>query len=77
MRQAVWVGAGQPAEEEIKAKFDNSVDRLVRKKKLTGVAFAPAAGSLPRTVKRTVTTEEGVRLEYNTVLEGQLTQRER
>lgn len=70
IRQAVWVGAGQPADEDIKARFDNSVDRLVRKKKLSGLSFAPAAGALPQSVKRTVTTEEGVRLEYNTALEG-------
>lgn len=71
IRQAVWVGAGQPEDEEIKAQFDNSVSRLVRKKKLTGLAFPPSPAVLPRTVKRTVTTEEGVRLEYNTALEGQ------
>ena len=71
IRQAVWVGAGQPADDETKARFDNSVDRLVRKKKLAGLAFAPAPAVLPRSVKRTVTTQEGVRLEYNTALEGQ------
>jgi len=71
IRQAVWVGAGQPADDEVKARFDSSVDRLVRKKKLSGLAFAPAPGVLPQSVKRTVTTEEGVRLEYNTALEGQ------
>tara|TARA_R110002051_G_scaffold26988_1_gene65270 strand:- start:2123 stop:3130 length:1008 start_codon:yes stop_codon:yes gene_type:complete len=71
IRQAVWVGAGQPDDEQIRSKLDNSVDRLVRKKKLTGLSFAPASTVLPRSVKRTVTTEEGVRLEYNTALEGQ------
>jgi len=71
IRQAVWVGAGQPDDEKTKARFDKSVDRLVRKKKLLGVVFAPAAAILPRSVKRTVTTEEGVKLEYNTALEGQ------
>lgn len=71
IRQAVWVGAGQPADEETKARFDHSVERGVRRKKLTGLAFAPAPSVLPRAVKRTVTTQEGVRLEYNTALEGQ------
>ncbi len=71
IRHAVWVGAGQPPDAEVKARFDNSVDRLIRKKKLTGLAFAPAPSVLPRTVKRTVTTQEGVKLEYNTALEGQ------
>lgn len=71
IRQAVWVGAGQPADDETRARFDSSVDRLVRRKKLAGLAFAPARAVLPRSVKRTVTTDEGVRLEYNTALEGQ------
>ena len=71
IKHAVWVGAGQPAKDEDKARFDNSVDRLVRKKKLTGIAFTPAVSVLPRNVKRTITTEEGVKLVYNTALEGQ------
>lgn len=71
IRHSVWVGAGQPGDEQTKARLDISVDRLVRKKRLTGLAFAPAAGVLPRSVRRTVTTEEGVKLEYNTALEGQ------
>lgn len=77
IRQAVWVGAGKPADDEVKSRFSNSIDRLVRKKKLTGLAFAPSAAILPRTVRRTVTTEEGVRLEYNTALEGQAVLEER
>lgn len=77
IRQAVWVGAGQPADDETKDRFNNSVDRLVRKKKLTGLAFAPAPAVLPRSVRRTVTTEEGVKLEYNTALEGQAVVEER
>lgn len=71
IRQAVWVGAGRPKDDETKARLDNSVDRLVRRKKLTGLVFAPDHVVLPRSVKRTVTTEEGVKLEYNTALEGQ------
>jgi len=76
IRQAVWVGAGQPDDDDLKAKLDGAVDRMVRKKKLSGLAFAPSAAALPRAVKRTVTTEEGVRIEYSTSLEGQAVQRE-
>lgn len=71
IRQAVWVGAGQPEDETIRARLEQSIDRLVRKKKLSGIAFAPSAAQLPRSVKRTVTTTEGVRIEYNTALAGQ------
>src|SRR3546814_13651958 len=60
IRQAVWVGAGQPDDDETKAKFDKSVDRLVRKKKLTGVGFAPAPAILPRPVTRTVHNEDRI-----------------
>lgn len=71
IRQAVWVGAGQPDNEDTKGHFDKSTERLIRKKKLEGISFAPAPSVLPRTVKRTVTTDEGVKIEYNTALEGQ------
>ncbi len=54
-----------------KSRFDNSIDRLVRKKKLNGLAFAPSPAVLPRSVRRTITTQEGVRIEYNTALDGQ------
>jgi hypothetical protein len=69
LRHAVWIGAGQP-DEETKSRLDVSVDRLVRKKKLTGVAFAPANSVLPRSVRRTITTQEGVKVIYNTALDG-------
>lgn len=71
IKQAVWVGAGQPEDDETKSRFDTSIDRLVRKKKLSGLAFAPSAAVLPRSVRRTITTQEGVRIEYNTALDGQ------
>lgn len=76
IRQAVWVGAGQPQDEDLRNRLNGAVERMVRKKKLAGVAFAPSPSALPQTVKRTVTTVEGVRLEYNTALEGQAVQRE-
>ena len=76
IRQAVWVGAGQPDDDELKAKLDAAVDRSVRKKKLAGLAFAPSAAALPRSLRRTVTTVEGVRIEYDTSLEGQAFERQ-
>lgn len=70
LRQAVWVGAGQPTDDETRSRLDSSVDRQVRRKKLTGVAFATDTTVLPQAVKRTINTHEGVRIEYNTALEG-------
>lgn len=71
IRQAVWVGAGQPADDSIKDQLTTSVDRLIRKKRLSGVSFAPDQDALPRSVRRSIHTLEGVTLEYNTALEGQ------
>ena len=71
INQAVWVGAGQPDDGEIKEKFENSTTRLIRKKKLAGIAFTTAPSVLPRSVKRSITTEEGIKIQYNTALEGQ------
>jgi hypothetical protein len=71
IKQAVWVGAGQPDNDEIRKKFESSINRLMRRRKLVGLSFPPAPSALPRSIKRTVTTDEGVKLEYNTALEGQ------
>lgn len=76
IRQAVWVGAGQPEDGAFKDKLGVAVDRLVRKKKLMGLSFAPDQSSLPRAVRRRVQTQEGVTIEYNTSLEGQAIRRE-
>lgn len=70
VRNAVWVGAGQPEDDETRARFEAAIDRALKKKKLSGLTFVPARDALPRTVKRTIMTAEGVRLEYNTALEG-------
>ncbi|MDS9467318.1 nucleoid-associated protein [Paracoccus sp. MBLB3053] len=71
VKQAVWVGMGQPEDEATKAKLDAASSRLLKRYKLNGVAFSPAAGVLPQSVKRQVITDEGVKIEYNTALEGQ------
>ncbi|SER60248.1 hypothetical protein SAMN05216548_12914 [Faunimonas pinastri] len=76
VRQAVWVGAGQPEDARVRGTLDTSVNRLVRRRRLEGVAFAPHQEGLPRSVRRQVQTEEGVTLEYNTALEGQAVRRE-
>jgi hypothetical protein len=75
IRQAVWVGAGQPSTDDTRQSLENSVNRLIRRKKLEGVAFPPDPGSLVRSVRRVVRTEEGVTLEYNTALDGQAVKR--
>lgn len=71
IQQAVWVGAGQPAADEIKERFEKSTRRLIRRKKLEGISFSPSKRMLPQSVRRTITTDEGVKIEYNTALEGQ------
>lgn len=76
MRQAVWVGAGQPDNEVFRDKLDVSVNRLIRRKKLAGLSFSPHQEGLPRSVRRVVQTQEGITIEYNTSLEGQAIRKE-
>eukprot|EP01013_Petalomonas_cantuscygni_P024269 TRINITY_DN45867_c0_g1_i1.p1 TRINITY_DN45867_c0_g1~~TRINITY_DN45867_c0_g1_i1.p1 ORF type:complete len:353 (+),score=2.98 TRINITY_DN45867_c0_g1_i1:55-1113(+) len=76
LKQAVWVGAGQPDDATVRGKLDTSVDRLVRRKKLSGLEFVPQRGALPRSVRRSIQTLEGVVIEYNTALEGHAVRRE-
>lgn len=71
INHAVWMGAGQPADEQARASLQKSVARLVKRKRLTGVAFPPDAGQLGRPITRVVRTEEGVTIHYNTGLEGE------
>lgn len=71
INQAVWVGAGQPADDEVKEHLKKSVGRLVKRKRLAGVSFPPDGSQLGRPVTRRIRTEEGVTIEYNTGLEGE------
>lgn len=70
VNHAVWVGAGQPGDDEVRGSLNKSVGRLVKRKKLNGVSFPPDGGQLGRPVTRVVRTEEGVTIHYNTGLEG-------
>lgn len=75
LNQAIWVGAGQPDDESVRDALDTAVGRLVRRKRLSGVAFPPDGAQLGRPVRRVVKTDEGVTLEYDTGLEGQAVRR--
>lgn len=69
VKQAVWVGLGQPEDESVKVKLDIATGRLLKRNKLLGVVFSPAANQLPQSQKRQIMTHEGVKIEYNTALE--------
>lgn len=71
IKQAVWVGAGQPDDTDIQNKLNAAVDRLVKRKRLSGLSFAPQQEALRRSIRLKVTTEEGVTIEYDKGLEGQ------
>jgi hypothetical protein len=71
VNHAVWMGAGQPADEQVRESLKKSVGRLVKRKRLAGVTFPPDGGQLGRPITRVVRTEEGVTIQYNTGLEGQ------
>jgi len=70
VNHAVWSGAGQPGDEQSREALKKSVDRLVKRKRLSGVAFPPDATQLGKPVTRVVRTDEGVTIQYNTGLEG-------
>ncbi|MGA2485150.1 MAG: hypothetical protein ABSF49_04070 [Roseiarcus sp.] len=71
VNHAVWMGAGQPADDQVCDSLKKSVGRLVKRKRLAGVAFPPDGTQLARPITRLVRTEEGVTIQYNTGLEGQ------
>lgn len=71
VNHAVWMGAGQPADQQVRNALSQSVGRLVKRKKLGGVTFPPDNSQLGRPITRVVRTEEGVTIQYNTGLEGQ------
>ena len=73
--QAVWVGIGQPEDDEFKGKINASVERLISRKKISGISFVPEIRLLRRNVNRIVRTEEGVTIQYDTNLEGQSVRR--
>lgn len=71
VNHAVWMGAGQPADDHVRDALKKSVGRLVKRKHLAGVSFPPDASLLARPVTRMVRTKEGVTIKYDTGLEGQ------
>lgn len=71
VRHAVFVGAGEPRDDDTKEKLKKTVARQIKSKKLTGIAFPPDRNKLGRTMLKQVRTEEGVLIQYNTGLEGQ------
>lgn len=71
VNHAVWMGAGQPADEHLRDNLKKSVGRLVKRNHLAGVSFPPDASLLGRPITRLVRTKEGVTIQYNTGLEGQ------
>jgi hypothetical protein len=70
VKHAVWTGAGEPSDEAFRTVLDAAVDRLLKRRKLSGISFAPTKDVLRRSVRRKVTTDEGVTLEYDTSLAG-------
>lgn len=68
--EAVLVAAGNPAEPDLVSAFESTVNRKLRKSKLTGVEFKPDQQVLKRAARKRIQTVEGVTLEYPSDLEG-------
>lgn len=77
IRHAVWVGAGQPDVDEINDALTKAATRHIAKRKLGACEFNPEQGALPRSLKKRITTEEGVTIVYDSGLDGGTVQRER
>jgi hypothetical protein len=64
VREAMFVAAGRPQEEEVRAAVDRAVTRHLKAKKLNGVTFKPDAGVLRTAARRRIRTAEGVTVEF-------------
>jgi hypothetical protein len=71
VNHAVWMGAGQPTDDQLRESLKKSVGREVKRKRLAGLAFPPDTAQLSKPITRVVRTQEGVTIQYNTRLEGQ------
>ncbi|WP_428031522.1 hypothetical protein [Ancylobacter sp.] len=64
VKEALFVAAGRPQEEEIRAAVERAVTRHLKAKKLNGVTFKPHPAVLRTAARRRIRTAEGVVIEF-------------
>lgn len=64
MADAIFAGAGNPEDEDVRVQIQRRLNRKLRSAKLDGLAFPPDLGVLRRPAMRQVRTTEGVMIRY-------------
>ncbi len=70
VREAVFVAAGRPEDEAVRAEIEKTTDRELKRKRLSGVTFKPDAQILRRAPRRRIKTAEGVEIVFPGVQEN-------
>ncbi|MER9560347.1 nucleoid-associated protein [Mesorhizobium sp. M0323] len=64
VREAIFVAAGRPENEEVQSEIEKVTNREMRRKRLSGVTFKPDPQILRRAPRRRIRTAEGVAIEF-------------
>ncbi|WP_162820385.1 nucleoid-associated protein [Microvirga calopogonii] len=68
--EAVFVAAGRPQDEKVKAKLEKATGRRLRTRKLEGLEYKPDPTILRKSNRKRLKTAEGVMIEYPGELEN-------
>lgn len=64
VREAIFVAAGRPEDENVRSALEKSIDRQLKAKRLAGITFKPDSAALRRAPRRKLSTIEGVVIEF-------------
>jgi hypothetical protein len=64
IQEAIYVAAGRPQDENVRAELEKVVAQQLRKKRLSGITFTPDPSVLRRAPRRRITTAEGVQIVF-------------
>ncbi|WP_312320187.1 nucleoid-associated protein [Stenotrophomonas sp.] len=73
---ALLVAAGRPADPQISESLEQALVRSMKRRKVSGLEFAPDENVLKRSVRKKLATKEGVHLDYPQYLEGSRVKKE-
>ncbi len=67
---ALMLAAGRPSEPEFAESLEKALQRSMKRRKVSGLEFAPDENVLKKSVRKKLSTKEGVNLDYPQYLEG-------
>jgi hypothetical protein len=70
VRDAVWVAAGRPEEDEVIELLRDHANSALRKRRIAGLEFPPNASVFRVASKRRIKTVENIKIEYPDSLSG-------